>query len=157
MPRPLLRLRLSLEDTVMKVKKPGARQTVREPAVKRAVEMYMDRRSYRKVDSRERHETGIDLTFKHRGGGRHLYVEAKGDSSAKSGMENKLIAGLGQIVAKFKRSHENHRFALAVPEHWRKRAQLKLSPAAMKAPNLEPIFVDGSGRVGRLGRQAKKT
>lgn len=119
---------------------------IREEDVKRAVEKHMDAEGYKKVDSREKHEPGWDLVFRYRGGGRFYHVEAKGDSRAKSQMETKLIRGLGQIVAKFKR-HKNRYYVLAIPVTWRSRALRKVPLDAMKALNLVVFLVDEKDHV----------
>ncbi|MCC7170234.1 MAG: hypothetical protein IT459_07285 [Planctomycetes bacterium] len=125
---------------------------VSEPRVKRAVERHMDAKGYIKIDSREKHETGIDLEFRHRGGGRYVQVEAKGDSDAKSQMETKLIRGLGQLVTKFVK-HPNRIQGLAVPAHWERRALGKIPLDAMIALNLVIFLVDPDGRVREVSRR----
>ena len=122
---------------------------ITEEKVKRAIEKYMDSKGYKKVDSREKHETGCDLIFRHRAGGRFYFVEAKGESRAKSQMEAKLIRGLGQIVTKF-RCHRNYFSGLAIPIAWKRRALGKIPRDAMKALNLVVFLVDEDDRVSTI-------
>lgn len=122
-----------------------------EATVKRQVRYYLDRKGYREADSRERHETGPDLTMRCRSNGRCVIIEAKGDTAAKSGMENKILAALGQTLTRFKQ-HPNYYFGLAVPSSWKPRLLGKLQYDVMRALNLVLYFVDESGAVEEVGK-----
>lgn len=119
---------------------------ISEQKVKRAVERHMDAKQYMKIDSREKFETGMDLVFRLRRGGRYYYIEAKGETGAKSEMETKVIHGLGQLLKNY-RHHANYYYGLAIPASWQRRALLKVSPDAMKALHLVLFLVDENNRV----------
>jgi hypothetical protein len=116
-----------------------------EAQVKRYTKSYLDKK-YKEVDSRERHEHGIDLKMRGRDNGRFVIIEAKGDSKAKSGMENKILSALGQTVARFKK-HDNYSFGIAVPATWRRRLLGKVNKDAMRALHLVLFFVNENGKV----------
>lgn len=130
-----------------------------EAQVKRHTKRHLDRQNYMEVDSRERHETGIDLKMRKRDNGRFLLVEAKGESAAKSGMENKILSALGQTVTRFKK-HDNYSFGIALPASWKKRVLGKISKDAMRALHLVLFLVHEDGKVtevrsGSLARAKK--
>jgi hypothetical protein len=120
-----------------------------EPVVKRAMRGYYDRKGFKEVDSRERHEPGWDLVFRHRGGGSYVFVEAKGEGKAKAGMENNIIHGLGQIVTRFKH-HRNYAYCLALPAGWKRRALKKVPKDTLRVLNLRIALVDANRRVEEI-------
>lgn len=117
-----------------------------EAQVKRFTKYYLDGKGYKEIDGRELHETGPDLVMGDRRNGRRITIEAKGDSSAKSGMENKILAALGQSVARF-RGHPNHFLGIAVPRAWKQRLLGKIPRDAMRALQIIIYLVADDGTV----------
>lgn len=128
---------------------------ITEEKVKRAVESFMDKKGFKKVDGREMHEHGPDLSFRNRGGGTFYHIEAKGETGAKNEMETKPIRGLGQLLKDYIR-HKNHYCGLAVPASWERRVLKKVSRDAMKALNLVIFLVEESGRVREVRTRDRK-
>ena len=124
---------------------------IREESVKRAVKRYLDK-DYKEISSRELHETGIDLTFRHRKNGRFIFIEAKGERGTKADEKEKLVQGLGQLVTKFK-LHDNYYFALAFPFAWGKRAFKKIGRDAMHALNMRLFLVREDGHVVEVNKK----
>jgi len=122
---------------------------MRESEVKRAMRAYYDQKGFKEVDSREKHEHGWDLVFRHRGGGSYILVEAKGEGKAKAGMENNIIRGLGQIVTRFKQ-HRNYAHCLALPAGWKRRALKKVPKDALRVLNLRIALVGANRRVEEI-------
>ena len=103
-------------------------------------------------DSKELHECGVDLIMVYRDGGRYIVIEAKGETGAKSEMENKIIHAIGQIVTKF-RKHPNYYHGLAFPDHWKDRLAGKLNYDAVAALNIVVYLVKDNGAVCEIGKQ----
>lgn len=123
-----------------------SKQNLTEPDVKLAVLKSLQEKGYKVKDLREMNKTGPDLHMVGRNNGRSIWVEAKGETGAKSEMENKIIRGIGQLVTKF-RKHPNHYYALAVPYTWKKRVAAKVNRDAMRVLNLRIYLVKIDGTV----------
>jgi hypothetical protein len=122
---------------------------ITEAQIKRSVRSHLDAKGYKEVDSRELHERGPDLVFKDRRNGRRITIEAKGDSRAKSGMENKILTAMGQTLARF-HSNPNYYMGIAVPFSWKKRMLGKLPQAAMRQLQVIVYLVKDNGQVEEI-------
>jgi len=124
-------------------------QKITEPFVKRAVKRYLDAKNYKEIDSRELNEVGPDIVMKRRDNGRYIIIEAKGESNAKSEMENKILNVIGQIVKRYT-NRSNYYYGVALPVTWKKRLPKKIGYDALKALHLIIYLVDINGNVEEI-------